>query len=371
MAMKDDTILIRGIRMIHRKNYGAAISLLESEAIRYRDSFKYYYILAVACLYAGDLGGAQTYFRRSRELKIRDPGTLLGLAFLHLRRGETDKAVEYYLEILDLDKNNSQAQKALEIIRKKGDPEQLTAWFENARTKQILPPLPKVPLPLFCKLMSIVAIVLVFSGVYAILAFNSLVPSPVQKPSMRAGIEHIVLDHSDRSNPVESGGSYRYVLTQAQVLTEFNAVQRLFRDFRDDSARVHINRILASNASPSIKNKASALAEYAIIPGFDTIKDYFSYSQIMEDVELYQDCHVVWKGMAANLKDSEHSTDFDLLVGYDTKIALEGIVPVHFNSALRIDPEKPLEILARIRVSDGKIGLVGVAIHQASALGKK
>ena len=371
MAMKDDTILSRGIRMIHHKNYGDAIGLLESEAIRYRDSFKYYYILAIACLYAGDLGGAQTYFRRSRELKIRDPGTLLGLAFLHLRRGETDKAVELYLEIRELDKKNRQAQKALEIIRKKGDPEKLAAWFENGHTALILPLLPKMPLSFSVKLILIVAMVFGGTGAYAILAFNSLVPSPIKKPPARTGTATIALDPADRANPVVSGGSYRFVLTRDQVLTEFNEAQRLFRDFRDDSARVHINRILASNAAPSIKDKASALAEFAIVPGFDTIKDYFSYSEVLEDPELYQNCHVVWKGMAANLKDSERSTNFDLLVGYDTKVALEGIVPVQFNSALHIDPEKPLEVLARILVSDGKIGLVGVAVHQASSLGKK
>ena len=371
MAMKDDTILIRGIRMINHKNYGDAISLLESEAIRYRDSFKYYYILAIACLYAGDLGGAQTYFRRSRELKIRDVGTLLGLAFLHLRKGETDKAVELYLEIRELDKKNIQAQKALEIIRKKGDPEKLAAWFENGQTKSIQPLLPKTPIAFSVKLSFIIGLIFIFSCIYVILALNSIVPTPIKKPEVRSGTENIVLGPADRANPVVGGGSYRYVLTRDKVLAEFNEVQSLFRDFRDDAARIHINRILASNASPSIKDKVSALAEYAIVPGFDTIKDYFSYSEILEDPELYQGCHVVWKGMAANLKDSERSTDFDLLVGYDTKIALEGIVPVHFNTAMRIDPEKPLEVLAKILVTDGMISLAGVSIHQSSSLGRK
>jgi tetratricopeptide (TPR) repeat protein len=369
--MKDDTILIRGIRMIHHKYYGDAISLLESEAIRYRDSFKYYYILAIACLYAGDLGGAQTYFRRSRELKMRDPGTLLGLAFLHLKKGETDKAVELYLEIMEIDINNSQAQKALELIRKKGDPEKLAGWFETGNTTVILPILPRIPIPFTVKFILIIALVLGGIGVYAILALNSVIPSPIKKTIFRVDTDSISLNPSDRANPVVNGGSYRYVLTRDQVLAEFNEVQRLFRSFRDDAARIHINRILASNASPSIKDKASTLAEFAVVPGFDTIKDYFSYSEIIEDPALYQNCHVVWKGMAANLRSLERSTNFDLLVGYNTKTALEGIISVHFDSALQIDPEKPLEVLARIIVSDSKLSLIGVAVHQASSLGRK
>jgi len=52
--------------------------------------------------------------------------------------------------------------------------------------------------------------------------------------------------------------------------------------------------------------------------------------------------------MAANLRGGQNSTDFDLLVGYDTRNALEGIVPVHFNFAMDVNVEQPLEVLGRI-----------------------
>jgi hypothetical protein len=69
--------------------------------------------------------------------------------------------------------------------------------------------------------------------------------------------------------------------------------------------------------------------------------------------------------MATNLKESDRTTDFDLLVGYDTKSKLEGIVPVRFDFAVPVDVERPLEVLGRIDVVGDKIRIVGKALHQA------
>jgi hypothetical protein len=61
---------------------------------------------------------------------------------------------------------------------------------------------------------------------------------------------------------------------------------------------------------------------------------------------------------------------FDLLVGYDTRKVLEGIVPVNFDFSETVDPERPLEVLGRIvpiSASGGEgVRLEGVALHQAA-----
>jgi len=85
--MKLDPILTKATRAVQKGRYADAIHLLESEAVRYHDSFRYFYILATSCLYAGDFGGAYTYLKRAREIKMRDPYTLIGIAALHLRSG--------------------------------------------------------------------------------------------------------------------------------------------------------------------------------------------------------------------------------------------------------------------------------------------
>jgi hypothetical protein len=108
-------------------------------------------------------------------------------------------------------------------------------------------------------------------------------------------------------------------------------------------------------------------------PGFDTLRDRFTYAEVMKEPPLYRDCYVIWRGMAANLESLQNITTFNFLVGYDTRTSLEGIVPVVFvNSAVPINTERPLEVLAKIIpvINPGgmDIRLEGVAVHQAGLL---
>ncbi len=372
--MNADSLLTKAARLTHRRRYGEAIRLLEPEVVRYHDSFRYYYILAYACLLAGDFGGSQTYFRRAREIKMRDPAVLIGLAALHLRHGETDRAVDLYLDVLDREPRNRLAAKALDVVRRRGDPETLGAWVESGKLVRLYPPAPALPARPRRVILTALVIVLGLAAAFWSSVSLGFVRLPSVKVHERPGFEDAGLDAEERDGPVQVGGAYRYVLTKKEILDAYDEAQRLFRDYRDDAAKVQLNRILESNASTRVKEKARMLASYAVVPGFDTLKDRFSYSEVAAAPELYRGCHVIWRGMAANLKEEERSTSFDLLVGYDTRNALEGIVSVRFDFAVAVDQERPLEILGRVipapaAAGQGALRIEGVALHQSASLG--
>ncbi|MDR1635730.1 MAG: tetratricopeptide repeat protein, partial [Treponema sp.] len=194
----------------------------------------------------------------------------------------------------------------------------------------------------------------------------------------RTSIAGAVLEREDRERPVETGGSYRYILTRSQVLEIYDQVLSLFTDRRDEAARYNLNRLLESNASEGIKNKCRLIISYLETPGFDTFKrrDNFSYSDVIRDPFLYRGCHVIWRGMATNVESLPDRTAFDFLVGYETRKTMEGIVRVVFEQAAAINPEKPLEVLGRIiPVSNEGSPNIGftvelevVAIHQSGLL---
>jgi hypothetical protein len=366
LSIKLDPILTKAARLSKRKQYGAAIQILEPEVVRYHDSFRYYYLLASSCLYLGDFSGAFTYFKRARDIKMRDPSVLLGMAVLYLRRGDTARAIDFYLEVQELDPANIQAKRALEVIKKYGDPEMLEAWIENGKLSRLFPPLPKVPL-------TIGDLVLPAAALLVIAALSLGIFYKVKNPSApkRSGFDLAALEREDRAEPVEVGGSYRYVLTRQQVLDTYDKALRLFTDRRDETSKVELNRILESNASESIKNKARILLSYTELPGFDNLQDRFSYAEVHQEPWLYRDCYVIWRGMAANVDMLEQGTIFQLLVGYDTRSALEGIVPVEFDISIPVDLDRPLEILGKVIPASNSesqgtgIILEGVAIHQS------
>ena len=186
--MKLDPILTRASKLARSGKYDAALRTLEPEVNRYHGSFRYFYLLGASCLRAGDFGGALTYLRVAHEIKRRDPLALLGLAVLYLNRGETERAVNYYLEILEIDHNNRAAKKALKVIRKNAGVDAFTSWLEAGNLPSLYPP---IPFPGFSpkeKLATFGIILVVCAAAFGLLIRFKIVPNPFNVHSDRQGV---------------------------------------------------------------------------------------------------------------------------------------------------------------------------------------
>jgi tetratricopeptide (TPR) repeat protein len=368
--MKLDPILTKAASLARSGNYGGAIKVLMPEVNRYNGSFWYSYLMAVSCLHTGDFSSALMYFKAARDVKIRHPNVLLGFAVLYLRRGELDRAVDFYLEVQELDEKNRIAQKALGAIRKYAGLGDFSGWLDSGELPKLFPPIPRAGFPWERVLISAAAVLVVLGGLWGFLTASGVISNPLKRRSGRQEIMEISLAREDQADPVETGGSYRYILTRGQVLDTYERALSLFTEYRDEAAKTNLNRLLESNASPGVKNKSRLLLSYMEVPGFDTFvrKDNFIYSEVVRDPFLYRDCHVIWRGMATNVDALQNLTAFDFLVGYDTRKTLEGIVPVVFDRSISLNPERPLEVLGRIAPFSTDQGpgirLEGVAIHQ-------
>ena len=369
--MKLDPILTKASRLARSGKYEAAIRILQPEVNRYHGSFRYYYLLGASCLRAGDFGGALTYFRLAHEAKRREPLAILGLAALYLRRGETDRAVDFYLEVLEADPKNRLAKKAMKVIRKHAGTDAFTAWLEAGKLPSLYPPIPSTG-------FSAKEIVAVLAALFAvcIIAFGLLVrfkiiSNPFNPRGNRQGIAAFSLSREERMAPVETGGSYRYTLTRVQALDDYEKALSMFSVYRDEAARIRLNRILGSNAPEGLKNKARIIISYMAPPGFDTfnLSDNTAYADVMNDPLLYNGVHVIWRGIASNVQISAAGTSFDFLVGYENRTTLEGVAHVIFDHAVSLNTERPLEVLGRvIPAGDDSIRLEGIAVHQSARL---
>jgi len=363
--MKLDPLLSKAARLARSKKYESALKTLKDEEDRYSGSFKYYYLYGVICLYSGAFLDAHTSFKQARNIKMKDPYTLLGLAALYLKRMNTVQAVDYYLDVHEMNPKNKIAKKALTVIRKHSDPQALSDWLTPERLAKLFPPIPfpgvSVKTVVSCVLILAIALVLFFGISFKIRSM----PSP--RPSAQFS-----LSAQERSTPVETGGSYMYIFTRDQVTDYYDKALSLFTSYRDEAAKIYINRILESNASEDLKNKARLLISYTEVPGFDNFKhsDNPSFSDILNEPAVYRDVYVIWKGMATNLEVTDESVRFDFLVGYDTRKTLEGIVPVVFKTPVTVNTERPLEVLGKIKLSGEKmnVSLEGAAIHQSGKL---
>jgi len=367
--MKFDSFLNKVTIQAKKRDYEGALRALKDEEERYYGSFKYYYLYGIISLYSGNYAEAHENFNLARKIKLNDPDLMLCFAVLYLKRMDTVQAVHYYLEVQELDHKNKLAKKALEVIRKYSAGEALSDWMSENLSKLFPPiPSPSVTPKTILKIALIFAAVVIV--VFIILINVKVLPNPFK--SKQRPTADFILSSQERREGVQVEGYYRYILTRDQAVNLYDKALSLFTSYRDEEAKKSINRILESNASEGIKNRARLLMDNMQVPGFDNFKraDNPSLTDVKNESAIYRNVHVIWKGMATNVVVTDTGTTFDLLVGYDTRKILEGIVPVVFLEPVAINTERPLEVLGKIKLDslNSDIMLEGVAVHQSGKL---
>lgn len=340
-----------------RRRWADLISLLEPLSSVYRENARFSVLLGAAYLHKEDTGGAFSCFRRAQSLDFRDVDAALGLAAVYIRRGETDKAVQCYIDILERHPGHAKARRALDYLRTAqadaGGPS------SSARMARLYPG----PKPRYGRLAVLAAALaacvgLVLAAPLAVGFLRDLRPA-------REGVKDIALTEDEAKSPVGSTGGFTIVLTEKDAVAAFDKAKRLFAEYRDEAALVELNRLLLSNASWQVKAKAEALAQYAREPSFLALPDRFGYAEVSAFPRLYEGVAVSWKGLPANHTSGEGASSFDLLVGYHDKNRLEGIVRVKAGFETKLLADEAVEVLAKVRVSpDGSFYLECFAIHE-------
>ena len=354
------TALDRAEKLFASGRFAELISLLEPQVPVYRESQRFYYLLGASCLRVGDPGGASTYLKRAEQLSPSNVDTILALAALSVRKGEIERAIEGYLRVLEDKPGNRRARAGLGVLRKEGGPEGLAHLIESGRIERLYPghrPIPRFVPPLGIFLVFAAAVYFGWSPAAALLE------AVVRPRAIRPEVAAVTLSRAETDSPVQTGGTFRYVLTEKQALDTFEKAKDYFQAYRDNAALIEINRLLGSNARAGLKEKARSLRSFVGKPDFRTIKDVPAFDEVRLDPALFDGCSVSWKGMAANVKDDSGVVTFDFLVGYQDKNRLEGIVPGRISGA-EVPVDRPLELLARLSFADKVLSLDGIAIHE-------
>jgi Flp pilus assembly protein TadD, contains TPR repeats len=357
------TALDRAERLFAAGRYAELVTLLEPQVPVYRESSRFYYLLGCSCLRSGDPGGALTYLKRAEQLSPESSELMLALAALSVRRLESEKAIDYYLRILEEKPGDRRARRGLAMLRKEGGPEGLSSLVESGRIERLYPKAPS--LPRF--IVPVGAVAILALAAWLLLPLGASLAESLSRPRVaRPEVAAVSLASGDRASPVLSGGSFRYILTEKEALEGFERAKDYFQQYRDNAALVEINRLLGSNASPGVKEKAKSLRLFVGKPDFRTVRDAPSFAQAQADPGLYEGCVVVWKGMAANVRKEGGATRFDFLAGYQDKKVLEGLAPASI-SDVDVPMDRGLELLATIKSQGSAFSLACAAIHELPA----
>jgi tetratricopeptide (TPR) repeat protein len=347
-------IIKQAAGLVQKRKFSQAISLLESKIFHYRNSFQYYYLLGLSCLYAGDLSGASSYLNRAGQLNANDINCQLGIAAVHLMRSEVDESLKIWLDIVNRDKKNKTAKNALALLRKGLQAVEIS---ENPKKLQtILPPISRRISIIPILLLPLIAALIWAAYSYGPKLFESGKKTRIQE----AGFEF----DEKTASLISREGSYLYELSGKEIKSSLDKAKQYFNLYRDNMTLVETNRLLLSNASEDVKYLASFLKDNVKTPNFTNLKDNFGILEVRKDLPLYQDCYVIWKGKITNVSITEESINFLFLVGYHDEKELEGTVPVSLDFAVNIQDGDNLELLAQIDTSGNRLSLKGASIHK-------
>lgn len=359
-------VLTLAKREMNRRHFATAIQMLEAKADIYDENFEYYLTLGIACLYAGDVGTAALYFQRARNIKLTDTRLLLGQAAIFLRRGDTKRALQYYLDIRENDPENKIAAQAMEFIRVHGDYDKICRWVDTGRIEQFYPALGFNPDKLVIFIAPVLACALGIALAFVIIPRNKNVTI-----GPRADLSKLELSADDKKQAKEddlSNQNYKYILSSKDIVKKYNDALSYFQEHRDNAAQVEINYILNSDASLSIKQNAQILMGLLEKPTFDSITDVPFFSEVNDNPALYLDCWVDWGGRISNSINYPDGTySCDLLVGDEQMEHYEGSVNVKFESAPvpAIDGKSGARILGQISTDGNTIYLKGKSVFQS------
>lgn len=360
--MAKDALSLAWLDM-RRRRFATAIKRLEAKKEIYEENFEYYVTLGIACLYVGDIGASSSYFQLARRIKLTDTRLLLGQAAIFLRRGDTARALQYYLEIKENDPLNKTTDEAMEFIRVHGNYDTICRWVDTGKIEQFYPPLGSNPDKL--AMLGVAGAAFVLGCVFTFIFF----PRGQQYTGPRADLSKLELSSEEKSDAKEkdlSTQSYAIVLSNKEINKKYNDALKYFQAHRDNAAQIEVNMILNSDASLAVKKKARLLMGYFEIPDFDTISDVPSLTDVAANPAMYLDCWVNWGGKISNaITYEDGSYACDLLVGDDALAKYEGSVKVHFDAVPAVDGGRAVKILGKIVLEDGAVSLRGRAVYQS------
>jgi len=354
--MKGD--LKKAANLYNRAKFPQVIRLLEPQIFRYRQNFDYFYLLGMACVHTGDLGGASTYLQRALGIHPHESSATLGLAYVHLKRQEIQEAIRCYLEVLENDPGNKTANRGLTLLRKDASDERIQDLSESGRLNRLLPHKRKSLLPPFILVSGVIVIA---AATVSVLWFTGKIggQQAVREPAVE------MLGLGGIGSIVDFSGNNRYILTEKEIEKAFLEVKKHFSEYNDNLARREINRLLGSNASGAVKEQARIIDSYIETPDFTTLRNPFEYNLVAADPFLYNETYVIWRGKLTNLNISSDRITFDLLVGYEENKVLLGVVPVILDFAAALETGDALEVLGRVKLTDNSdIFLEAVSIHK-------
>lgn len=354
--MKETASLIREAYLSYkRKKYSDSIALLQRLSSSTSNDPYPGFLLAVQYLMTDQFGKVQPLLRK---IRLGNPDYLPFVElelFLILKSAESrELAFSAYLDALQKYPADTMIRKGVRLLREPAD-------FIALQKKTKIHDLVKVPAPgrirtrytgkaavavnerkrarnikRYTAWFTVIIAVLAIAGIMVFFTdFSIRRYLPFEKRGKHTGktvsdIDLIVLDKSrygliERINKTKA---HVFYYSSDDVLRDFNDARYRIKEGGYNDALLLVNKLLNSNASPGVKERANFLKRF-IRDQEDREYSGITFGEIVKKPYLYEGILVSWEGRIANLKRRDGKLVFSLMVGYKNHDVFSGIADVY------------------------------------------
>lgn len=292
---------------------------------------------------------AERIFSRLIRSYAHDVEIQNALAYLMLKRGDTEGAVTHLLDALYTEENHPLVKRNLDLLRSSKD---LPAWLSTHTWTDFVfftpPESPwwdigwqEVIRNPFVR-GGVVIGILGLAGGGLFLLYPTLINVAQKYQQTRYRQIGSVVDQytiQDIEKLVEERQKYSIKLTEEEVGKKFEMIKDLLYQGKRNQALLLINELLNSNASEQVKEHVRIFESFVPAPDPRKIDYNPSCRDVLRTPFLYKDVYVNWVGTVANLFFNQRKeTSFDLLINFVDEATVEGIATIKmegFQSELR------------------------------------
>jgi hypothetical protein len=363
-------------RLYAEQRYAELVRHLAPQIFLFRANARYFHLLGIASLHIGDIGGAYSYLQRGKDLDPLNPDLLLSLAIAHLGRKEEPQALQVLVGLQDLHPTNDRTIRLLETIKQASD---RTDWADQIKLGKLRH---LYPVPGFNWRKWLRRCLLAFGGLAGLVLLGLGIAGIVNvmarwQPPLRNGAERSAAVSSpgptaegpagtdDSRFGVAPGAAPRFQLSPGEIDSLVRDATVAFREYRDNRARLMVNRVMQSNASAAVKERMRGLAGHFKDPGFTNFHDNFEPSAVEADPVLHAGVFVMWRGKLADVQKGQTAITFNLLVGYENSPVVLAKVPVSLGFAADVHDGEPVELIGQVQADPetGTFSLKGTALR--------
>lgn len=361
-------LLAKASSLFRRKKYSQVIALLEPALPMYRQSFRFYYLLGMSCIYQRDWTGGYNYIKSAYT--INDSNIYIGVvwAMLLIRNREFNEGLLLLLNIVDnreFYKQNGykRAKRLLNMVRKCGKEKDVVETIDQHLSKYLpAAPFNYFPLLIASSLLAVSFLLFFFiKGVFLPSSFladfsinhkNQKRSAKIEKENYNP-LEAMVINEQEKISDFSAKNSFEIVLTDKQIQESFRLTKNYLENHQDNYARKEVNKLLLSNASFDIKEKAKSFSRVIKEPkDMRHFDQNFSFEEVHDFPQLYNRCFVKWRGRLTLLKIEKEGIFFDFLVGYEDRKKIDGIIKSCLDFEVLLNEDFAYEILAQIEIDE-------------------